>query len=58
MGVNTATDYGDGSCANVPGKGNSTVVKCSSSNPWMTAQAASADPLRLAVRDWDLVRKW
>jgi hypothetical protein len=42
MGVNTAADYGDGTCVNAPGRGNSTIVKCSSSNPWMTAQAAVA----------------
>ena len=42
MGVNTAADYGDGVCVNAPGRGNSTVVECSSSNPWMTAQAAVA----------------
>ena len=35
MGVNTAADYGDGACVNAPGRGNSTVVECSSSNPWM-----------------------
>ena len=40
--VNTAADYGDGTCAEVPGRGNSTLVKCSSSNPWMTTKAAVA----------------
>lgn len=40
--VNTAKDYGDGTCAEVPGRGNSTKVECTSSNPWMSAKAAVA----------------
>jgi hypothetical protein len=42
MGVNTAKDYGNGTCVNAPGRGNSTIVLCSSSNPWMTAQDSVA----------------
>eukprot|EP01052_Picozoa_sp_SAG31_P017617 SAG31_NODE_1213_length_9359_cov_4.298164_12_plen_212_part_00 len=40
--VLTASDYGNGTCAEVPGRGNSTQVKCTSSNPWMTAKMSVA----------------
>ena len=40
--VLTAKDYGDGICSEVPGRGNSTRVQCTSSNPWMTAEQSVA----------------